>query len=35
MTEAAVACAGAANIKEAGVSYAKAFSSLLEALRVK
>lgn len=35
MTEAAVACAGAANIKEAGVSYAKAFSSLLEALRAK
>ena len=35
MTEAAVACASAANIKEAGVSYAKAFSSLLEALRAK
>lgn len=35
MTEAAVACAGAANAKEAGTSYAKAFSSLLEALRAK
>ena len=35
MTEAAVACAGAANIKETGASYAKAFSSLLEALRLK
>lgn len=35
MTEAAVACAGAANIKEAAANYAKAFSSLLEALRAK
>lgn len=35
MTEAAVACAGAANIKEAGANYARAFSSLLEALRAR
>ncbi|MDQ8729637.1 TetR/AcrR family transcriptional regulator [Bradyrhizobium sp. LHD-71] len=35
MTEAAVACAGAADISEAGAGYSRAFSSLLEAMRVK
>lgn len=35
MTEAAVACAGAADIKKAGAEYSRAFKSLLEAMRVK
>jgi AcrR family transcriptional regulator len=34
MTEAAVACAGAADIRKAGVEYSRAFKSLLEAMRV-
>jgi AcrR family transcriptional regulator len=34
MTEAAVACAGAGDIKKAGVEYSRAFRSLLEAMRV-
>lgn len=35
MTEAAVACAGASDIKKAGADYSRAFRSLLEAMRVK
>ena len=35
MTEAAVACAGASDIKKAGAEYSRAFKSLLEAMRVK
>lgn len=35
MTEAAVACAGAADIKKAGADYSRAFKSLLEAMRVR
>ena len=35
MTEAAVACAGASDIKKAGAEYSRAFRSLLEAMRVK
>jgi hypothetical protein len=35
MTEAAVACAGSADIKKAGAEYSKAFRSLLEAMRTK
>jgi AcrR family transcriptional regulator len=35
MTEAAVACAGANDIKKAGAEYSRAFKSLLEAMRVK
>ena len=35
MTEAAVACAGAGDIKKAGAEYSRAFKSLLEAMRVK
>lgn len=34
MTEAAVACAGAGDIKKASAEYSRAFRSLLEALRV-
>jgi AcrR family transcriptional regulator len=34
MTEAAVACAGASDIKKAGAEYSRAFRSLLEAMRV-
>ncbi|WP_280711768.1 helix-turn-helix domain-containing protein [Bradyrhizobium sp. BR13661] len=35
VTEAAVACAGRADIARAGAEYARAFKSLVEALRVK
>jgi AcrR family transcriptional regulator len=35
MTEAAVACAGASDLKKAGAEYSRAFKSLLEAMRVK
>jgi AcrR family transcriptional regulator len=35
MTEAAVACAGADDIRKAGADYARAFKSMLEAMRVK
>jgi len=35
VTEAAVACAGRADIARAGAEYARAFRSLIEALRVK
>ncbi len=35
VTEAAVACAGSADIKKTGEAYARAFRSLLDALRVK
>jgi AcrR family transcriptional regulator len=35
MTEAAVACAGSADIKKAGAEYSKAFRSLLEAMRTR
>lgn len=35
MTEAAVACAGAADIRKAGADYSRAFKSLLEAMRVR
>ena len=35
VTEAAVACAGRADIARAGAEYARAFKSLLEALRVR
>jgi AcrR family transcriptional regulator len=35
MTEAAVACAGANDIRKAGADYSRAFRSLLEAMRVK
>jgi AcrR family transcriptional regulator len=35
MTEAAVACAGANDIKKAGAEYSRAFKFLLEAMRVK
>jgi AcrR family transcriptional regulator len=34
MTEAAVACAGAGDIRKAGAEYSRAFRSLLEAMRV-
>ena len=34
MTEAAVACAGATDIKKTGMEYSRAFKSLLEAMRV-
>ena len=34
VTEAAVACAGRADIAKAGAEYARAFKSLVEALRV-
>jgi AcrR family transcriptional regulator len=34
MTEAAVACAGASDIRKAGAEYSRAFRSLLEAMRV-
>jgi AcrR family transcriptional regulator len=34
MTEAAVACAGADDIRKAGAEYSRAFKSLLEAMRV-
>ena len=33
MTEAAVACAGSADIRKAGMDYSRAFKSLLEAMR--
>jgi len=35
VTEAAVACAGRADIAKAGVEYARAFKSLIEALRLR
>jgi AcrR family transcriptional regulator len=35
MTEAAVACAGASDIKKAGAEYSRAFRSLLEAMRME
>jgi len=35
MTEAAVACASASDIKKAGAEYSKAFRSLLEAMRTR
>jgi AcrR family transcriptional regulator len=35
MTEAAVACAGASDIRKAGAEYSRAFKSLIEAMRVK
>ena len=35
VTEAAVACSGRADIARAGVEYARAFRSLIEALRLK
>jgi AcrR family transcriptional regulator len=35
VTEAAVACAGRANIAKAGAEYARAFKSLIEALRLR
>ena len=35
VTEAAVACAGSADIRKSGADYARAFRSLLDALRIK
>jgi hypothetical protein len=35
VTEAAVACAGRADVLKAGVEYSRAFKSLLEALRLR